>query len=66
MPRGGTREGAGRKPVGSGKRQDLKIYLDPNTLAWLREKANDWQMSLAGVIGLALAVLMEDKTRWPK
>ena len=66
MPRGGTREGAGRKPVGSGKRQDLKIYLDPKDNDWIRDKANDWQLSLSAVIALALACLRKHTEEWPK
>lgn len=66
MTRGGTRDGAGRKPIGSGKRKDLKIYLDPLDDAWIRAEAEKHQVSLSAIIALALACLRKHPEEWPK
>ena len=67
MPRGGKRPGAGPKPLPPGlKKTTISIAVAPSDEVWLREKANDWQLSLSAVIALAIACLRNHPEEWPK
>jgi hypothetical protein len=66
MSRGGCREGAGRKPIGDGKRKDLKIYLDPADDEWVRAEASKRQLSLSAIIAICIAVKRKHAEEWPE
>lgn len=66
MPKGGKREGAGRKPLGPENMTRISVALPTDLAAWVRTRPGGASAFVRGMLGLEWRRFLETRYPWDR